>query len=135
MRVEDAELENSLIAAAAMAKEASQSSDGSVSDQVDIAARLVTSLAQLGKKRSKLQSMLQDNPQPDLDNAVYDVDSHIGFASACSKLTLQFRHSSAFSLSLHQLFANGGKANTEAEVLDAATKKVAEAIVLAVALS
>ena len=122
--IEDLQLEESLSAAASIAKTDGSSSADKLTEQVDVAARLLTSVAALGKQVGKLAGLLESNPQV---NGSFDVDGHLSFASAVSKLQTQLRPQSMLSLSLHKLLDVPGEPN--AYIIDEASFKVVSALV------
>ncbi len=131
VKIEDVKLEESLNQAAALAKGA----ENATNDQVDVAARLLTTITDIGKKVSVIPKLLEQNPQSEHGD-IGDVDSHINFAAACSKLQLGLRPASALSVSLHQLY-NKGDAQSSGrsdQILELATKRLVDAIVSAVAM-
>ena len=119
VKTEDAQLEKSLSVAAEVAKTSEASGE-----QLDLAAKLLTVVTELGKKVAKIGTLLEQNTDSGLD-----VDAHVSFASACSKLQVQLRTTSAFSASLHQIFEHDNP-----DALNVASKKLVGAVVSAVGM-
>ena len=127
MIVEDTDLEESLNAAAQVAKEASNAESWELAD---IASRLLNAISQAGKKVNKISAIIEGNPEPSPGlraSDQFEVDAHMGFASACSKIQVQFRNDSTFSKALHGLFASAGVEHTS-KVVDTGTKQIIEII-------